>query len=131
VYDALLALIRNSLGLLDGTQKWWAAKKAIELERRIMQADLDEQNKESDSQQTATTTATPPDDGNKNGGGNQPAAKPAPKPGSGVAGGVGAGFFGFVAQGAGLAGGLAARGETRRYESGGEGRGCIDCGPWA
>lgn len=71
--------------LMDGTQRLWAANQAKEQERRIMQADRDEQDRlaaEAASQNTPTTT--PSDQGDGSGAGSPKRQTPVLKPSNGL-----------------------------------------------
>lgn len=58
--EALMDLIRGGMLLMDGVQKMLTSRKAIEQERRIMQADIDEQDRlaAEAARQNSTTTTT-------------------------------------------------------------------------
>ena len=95
-WDALMEMVRSGMLLMDGIQKQLMTRKAIEQERRIMQADIDEQDR------LAASQATQPVDDNKGTGAGQPAepggSNSRKAPSVRLAGGLGFGLFGVFAE---------------------------------
>jgi RHS repeat-associated protein len=83
--EALMDLIRGGMLLMDGVQKMLTSRQAIEQERRIMQADIDEQDRlAAEAASQNSTTTTPGNEGEGSGTGSPEERTPVLKPSNGL-----------------------------------------------